>query len=56
MIFLCAYINKIVTNVDKKFTGYSDLPGMEAPGGGTIPPALFVTRMKPDTVIMDDHM
>ena len=56
MIFLCAYINKIVTNVDKKFTGYSNLPGMEAPGGGTIPPALFVTRMKPDIVIMDDHM
>ena len=48
-------VNYIVTNVDKKFTVYSDLPGMEAPGGGTIPPALCVTKMKPDTVIMDDH-
>ena len=56
MIFLCAYINKIVTNVDKKFTGYSDLPGMEASGCGIIPPALFVTRLKPNIVIMDDHM
>ena len=49
-------VNYIVTNVDKKFTVYSDLPGMEAPGGGTIPPALCVTKMKPDIVIMDDHM
>ena len=29
---------------------------MEAPGGGTIPPALCVTRMKPDIVILDKHM
>ena len=36
-------VNFIVKNVDKRFTVYSDLPGMEAPGGGTIPPALCVT-------------
>ena len=28
---------------------------MEAPGGGTIPPALCVTRLKPDIVIVDTH-
>ena len=29
---------------------------MKAPGGGTIPPALCVTRMTPDIVILDKHM
>ena len=28
---------------------------MEAPGGGTIPPELCVTRLKPDIVIVDTH-
>ena len=48
-------VNFIVKNVDKRFTVYSDLPGMEAPGGGTIPPALCVTNLKPDIVIVDTH-
>ena len=46
-------VHFIVTNVDKRFTVYSDLPGFEAPGGGTIPPALCVTNLKPDIVIQD---
>ena len=46
-------VNFIVNNVDKKFTVYSDIPGWEAPGGGTIPPALCVTNHKPDIVIVD---
>ena len=49
-------VNYIARNVDKKYTVFSDLPGMEAPGGGTIPPALCVTRLKPDIVILDNHM
>ena len=48
-------VNFIVTNVDKRFTVFSDLPGMEAPGGRTIPPALCVTKLKPDIVIQDTH-
>ena len=36
-------INYIVSNVDPKFTVYSDLPGHTAPGGGSIPPELCVT-------------
>ena len=44
-----------MTNVDSRFKVYSDLPGWEAPGGGTIPPALCVTNLKPDIVIMDEH-
>ena len=48
-------INFIVNNVDKSsFKVYSDLPGWEAPGGGTIPPELCVTRLKPDIVIVDE--
>ena len=34
-----------MNNVDKRFTVFSDLPGMDAPGGGTIPPALCVTKI-----------
>ena len=44
-----------MNNVDKKFEVYSDLDGWQAPGGGTIPPALCVTNLKPDIVIMDEH-
>ena len=36
-----------------RYTVYSDIPGYEAPGGGTIPPHLCVTALKPDLVIMD---
>ena len=45
-------VNFIVTNVDSQFKVYSDLPGFEAPGGGTIPPAIYVTNLKPDIVIV----
>ena len=48
-------LNCIVNNVDKKVKVYSDLDGWEAPGGGTIPPALSVTNLKPDIVILDEH-
>ena len=48
-------INYIVTNVDSsKFKVYSDLPGWEAPGGGSIPSDLCLTRLKPDIVIVDE--
>ena len=39
-------VNFVVNNIDSKFTVYSDIPGWEAPVGGTIPPALCVTRLK----------
>ena len=47
-------VNLIVTNVDKKFRVFSDLPGWEADGGGTIPANLCITNLKPDIVIIDD--
>ena len=49
-------VNFIATSVSNKFEVFSDLPGMGAPGGGTIPPALCVTNLKPDIVILDKHM
>ena len=49
-------INFIVSNVDKKFKVFSDLPGWEATGGGTIPAEICVTNLKPDIVIVDNHM
>ena len=49
-------VKYIETNVDKKYTVFSDLTGMEAPGGGTIPPALCVTKLKPEIVILENHM
>ena len=48
-------VNYIVTNVDtEKYTVYSDIPGMEAPGGGTLPPNICITNLKPDIVIVDE--
>ena len=36
-----------------KYKAFSDLPGQEATGGGTIPPEICVTALKPDIVIND---
>ena len=41
--------------MDTKFGVYSDLPGHTAAGGGSIPPELCVTTLKPDIVILDDQ-
>ena len=33
---------------------YSDMPGYQAPHGGTVPPHILVTSMKPDIVIVNE--
>ena len=44
----------IIDSLDTtKFLVFSDLPGLEAAGGGTIPPEICVTNLKPDIVILD---
>ena len=48
-------INFIVNSVDSKFKVFSDLPGWEATGGGTIPVDLCITNLKPDIVIIDKN-
>ena len=39
--------------MDPAFKVYSELPGWEATGGGTIPSELCLTNLKPDVVIID---
>ena len=47
-------VNYIMECLDtSKYTIYSDLPGQEAAGGGTIPPELCITALKPDIVVID---
>ena len=36
-----------------KFTIFSDIEGHEAPGGGTVPPEVTVTNLKPNITIWD---
>ena len=45
------YIEKCLDS--KKFTCYTDIPGHQTQGGGTIPPEVLVTTLKPDIVIID---
>ena len=48
-------VNYIVNSVDDtKFKVYSDLPGYQTSNGGSIPPSMTVTTLKPDIVIVDD--
>ena len=49
-------VNVIATSVSNKFEVFSDLPDMGATGGGTIPPALCLTKLKTDIVILDKFM
>ena len=47
-------VNYVVNCLDAaKFTIYSDIEGHEAPGGGTVPPEVTVTNLKPDITIWD---
>ena len=45
------YISDCLDRV--KFTCYVDIPGCQTPAGGTLPPSLVVTALRPDIVIMD---
>ena len=41
-------------NIDKKrFSVYSDIKGYQTSNGGSMPPSLTVTSLKPDIVILD---
>ena len=46
------YISKCLDR--KKFTCYLDINDNQTPTGGTLPPSLIVTRLKPDLVIVDE--
>ena len=38
------------------FKLYSDMPGFEAPHGGTIPPHILVTNLRPDLFIVSENL
>ena len=47
-------VNYVVNSIDtQKFSVQSDIPGHEAAGGGTIPPEILITNLKPDITILD---
>ena len=47
-------VNYVLKCLDtEKYSVFSDLPGHEAAGGGTIPPEICITNLKPDIVIVD---
>ena len=47
-------VNYVVNSLDtSKFSVFSDIPGHEAAGGGTIPPEVCITNLKPDITILD---
>ena len=47
-------VNYVVNSLDtQKFSVHSDIPGHEANGGGTIPPEVCITNLKPDITIWD---
>ena len=47
-------VNYVVNSLDtQKFSVHSDLPGHEAAGGGSIPPEVCITSLKPDITILD---
>ena len=45
------YIEKCLDR--SKFTCFIDIEGHQTPSGGTLPPSLVVTNLKPDIVILD---
>ena len=48
---ILAYISSCLDR--DKFTAYVDIDGSKTPAGGTIPPQMLVTNLKPDIVILD---
>ena len=48
-------VNYIVNSVDiTRFKVLSDLPGFQTSNGGSLPPSMTVTTLKPDIVILDE--
>ena len=52
---LSSIIELIQPRLKKGMTLYSDMPRFQAPHGGTIPPHILVTALKPDIVVFNDQ-
>ena len=51
---LMSIINVIRPKLNSDMTLYSDMDGFQAPHGGTIPPHILVTNLKPDVFIVNE--
>ena len=51
---LSSIIDLIRPNLKNGMRLYSDMPGYQAPHGGTVPPHVLVTAMKPDIVVVNE--
>ena len=51
---LSSIINLIRPHLRDGMVLYSDMPGYQAPHGGTIPPHVLVTSLKPDNVVINE--
>ena len=51
---LSSIIKAIRPLLDSSFALFSDIPGYEAPHGGTIPPHILVTNLRPDLFIVSE--
>ena len=47
-------INLISPRLKTGFTLYSDMPGLQAPHGGKIPPHVLTTSLRPDIFLFND--
>ena len=53
---LMSLIKCIRPFLDPQFHLFSDMPGFEAPHGGTIPPNILVTNLRPDIFIVSESL
>ena len=51
---LCSIINLIQPYLRDGMRLFSDMPGYQAPHGGTVPPHILVTSMKPDIFVFSE--
>ena len=47
------YISETIKSIAPEIILYTDLPGQEYPGGGTIPVDFIITNLRPDLCIVD---
>ena len=51
---LSSLINVVRPRLLEGFTLYSDMPGYQAPHGGTIPPHIMATSLRPDLFVVNE--
>ena len=52
---LSSFINLIRPHLKDGMVLFSDMPGFQAPHGGTVPPHILATSLKPDIVVINER-